>query len=81
MGLFRVFLLQSYKWIGLDWVWVGWDLCVGLLYEHRFAMLLMFDHCHFENRCFKTLQELQMLSTVTLDCQVTKIVMNSDSQL
>ena len=36
MGLFRVFLLQSYKWDGLDWVW---DLCVGLLYEHRFAML------------------------------------------
>ena len=26
---------------------------------------------------FKTLQELQMLSTVTLYCQVTKIVMNS----
>ena len=22
---------------GLDWVW---DLCVGLLYEHRFAMLI-----------------------------------------
>ena len=45
MGLFRVFLLQSYKWIGLDWVgygmgWMGWDLCVGLLYEHRFAMLI-----------------------------------------
>ena len=19
----------------------GWDLCVGLLYEHRFAMLIM----------------------------------------
>ena len=29
----------------------------------------------------KTSQELRMLSTVTLDCQVTKIVMNSDSQL
>ena len=29
----------------------------------------------------KTLQELQMLSTVTLDCQVTKIVMNLGSQL
>ena len=41
MGLFRVFLLQSYKWIGLDWVWVGWDLCVGLLYEHRFAVLII----------------------------------------
>ena len=29
----------------------------------------------------KTSQELRMLSTVTLDCQVTKIVMNLDSQL
>ena len=38
MGLFRVFLLQSYKWIG--WVGLDWDLCVGLLYEHRFAVLI-----------------------------------------
>ena len=30
---------------------------------------------------FKTSQELRMLSTVTLDCQVTKIVMNLGSQL
>ena len=29
----------------------------------------------------ETSQELRMLSTVTLDCQVTKIVMNSGSQL
>ena len=29
----------------------------------------------------KTLQELRMLSSVTLNCQVTKIVMNSGSQL
>ena len=29
----------------------------------------------------KTSQELQMLSTVTLDCQVTNVVMNSGSQL
>ena len=25
-------------WIGLDWA--GWDLCVGLFYEHRFAVLI-----------------------------------------
>ena len=25
--------------MGLGWVWV-WDLCAGLLYEHRFAMLI-----------------------------------------
>ena len=29
----------------------------------------------------KTSQELRMLSSVTLNCQVTKIVMNSGSQL
>ena len=30
--------LWSYKWVG--WDGLGWDLCVGLLYEHRFAMLI-----------------------------------------
>ena len=29
----------------------------------------------------KTSQELQMLSTVAIDCQITKIVMDSGSQL
>ena len=29
----------------------------------------------------KTSQELRMLSSVTLNCQVTKIIMNSGSQL
>ena len=24
----------------MGWVWVGLDLCVGLLYEHRFAVLI-----------------------------------------
>ena len=33
------------------------------------------------NQLFKTLQELRMLSSVTIDCQITKIVMNSGSQL
>ena len=31
--------------------------------------------------CYKTLQELRMLSSVTLNCLVTDIVMNSGSQL
>ena len=26
---------------GWDWVWMGWDLCAGLFYEHRFAMLII----------------------------------------
>ena len=53
-------------------------------------------HCHqfdcialegnHQKLCFhltlsKTSQELRMLSTVTHDCQVTKIVMNSGNQL
>ena len=25
----------------MDWVGYAWDLCVGLLYEHRFAMLII----------------------------------------
>ena len=24
-----------------DLGWVGWDLCAGLFYEHRFAMLII----------------------------------------
>ena len=34
-------MLRSYKW--MDWVGLGWDgldLCVGLLYGHRFAVLI-----------------------------------------
>ena len=30
---------------------------------------------------YKTSQELRMLSSVTIDCQVTKIVINPGSQL
>ena len=35
----------------------------------------------YEDETLKTSQELRMLSSVTLNCQVTKIVMNSGSQL
>ena len=27
-------------WVGDGMGWVGWDLCAGLFYEHRFAMLI-----------------------------------------
>ena len=33
------------------------------------------------NLTTKTSQELRMLSSVTINCQITKIVMNSGSQL
>ncbi len=26
---------------GLGWIGMGWDLCAGLFYEHRFAMLII----------------------------------------
>ena len=40
-------MLRSYKWDGygcdrVGWVWDG-NLCVGLLYEHRFAVLINVD--------------------------------------
>ena len=34
-------LALCHKWMaGLGWDW-EWDLCAGLLYEHRFAMLII----------------------------------------
>ena len=33
-------MLRSYKWDGSG-SGSGWDLCVGLLYEHRFAVLII----------------------------------------
>ena len=27
-------------WVGYGWDGMGWDLCAGLFYEHRFAMLI-----------------------------------------
>ena len=52
---------------------------------HTFRLLWRFspgEEClMFYGWTQKTSQELRMLSSVTLDCQVTKIVMNSGSQL
>ena len=35
------FLPLSYKWMDGSGSGIGWDLCAGLFYEHRFAMLIM----------------------------------------
>ena len=35
-----IFRSGAISGIGLGWDW-DWDLCVGLLYEHRFAMLII----------------------------------------
>jgi len=40
MGLFRVFMVESSAVLISGWVGWDWDLCVGLFYEHRFAMLI-----------------------------------------
>ena len=46
LRLRNVFYAISGWMDGLDWMeWVGWDLCVGLLYEHRFAVLIS-NHNH-----------------------------------
>merc|ERR1711974_428101 len=52
---------------GLDWMgmgWVGWDLCVGLLYEHRFAVLISFQvsKCATEYK-FSTFYHWAVLTT------------------
>merc|ERR1712105_32579 len=38
----------GYKWDGWDGL-DGWDLCAGLFYEHRFAMLIIDLRFFFEN--------------------------------
>ena len=47
-------------------------------YTHSSTLLLLSTFAENKN---KTSQELRMLSSVTINCQVTKIVMNSGSQL
>ena len=48
-----------------------------------FAIETDFNYCvlFVPKRSKKTSQELRMLSSVTINCQITKIVMNSGSQL
>ena len=40
-----------------------------------------FEREKINSKMYKTSQELRMLSSVTINCQITKIVMNSGSQL
>ena len=49
--------------------------------EARYRKYLLMILMGYKEQHMKTLQELRMLFSVTLDCQVTKIVMNSGSQL
>ena len=62
-----------------DWDWDGLDLCAGLFYEHRFAMLKMASEMQVaphqatwstfsgsQNKCFFRL----MLPEVSINCHV-----------
>ena len=55
--------------------------------EAKQQQIWKYQDTHLEKECSvevdinKTLQDLRMLSSVTINCQVTKIVMNSGSQL
>ena len=54
--------------------------------QEREAILCIYAPCHAACFCCRALwqqtsQELRMLSSVTINCQITKIVMNSGSQL
>ena len=49
-----------------------------VIYIHLFVITKSIFH---RDALIKTSQELRMLSSVTLNCQVTKIVMDSGSQL
>ena len=79
-----------------DDAWVGWMLISGWdhlfmplfgPFEIHQDMPCASDEDELANNvtacvnCDKTSQELRMLSSVTINCQVPKIVMNSDSQL
>ena len=50
LSIFRSGAISGLDWIGYG---MGWDLCVGLLYEHRFAMLKTFLTLanFYENNC------------------------------
>ena len=48
---------------------------------HICVCLCVYTYTHIDTYTEETSQELRMLSSVTINCQITKIVMNSGSQL
>ena len=58
-------------------------ICCFLYIVLMFYLTALIKRPHSESSSLerKTSQELRMLSSVTINCQITKIVMNSDSQL
>ena len=60
---------------------VGTERTKGLHAKKKTARLWVTFAVVFIVVLAKTSQELRMLSSVTINCQITKIVMNSGSQL
>ena len=61
-------------------VWNKNKINVSCIIWH-FMSFEILCHLTFHVMCIQTSQELRMLSSVTINCQVTKIVSNSSSQL
>ena len=55
------------------WVGIGWDLCAGLLYEHRFTMLIIYTYIIYTeadilNRNIKIRDEARRSKLMALSC-------------
>ena len=72
-------LLSYYSFLDIDVVEVRVCVQCTFIYFPLCSMLHIHQLLNEGDRK-ETSQELRMLSSVTLDCQVTKIVMNSGSQ-
>ena len=74
--------LSHFLWVSL--MYMGW-LAHFIVYQHRCVgsyNKIFLNFPSIEKVMWKeTSQELRMLSSVTINCQITKIVMNPGSQL
>ena len=61
---------------GIRWIWMS-----DAFHIHGRKLLSYGRTFHIHGKALKTSQELRMLSSVTINCQVTMIVMNPGSQL
>ena len=75
---FDNFRFTCFTFTGIAWlsVWPRWWI-LGNNYLQRADKAVDYH----DGTLKKTSQELRMLSSVTINCQITKIVMNSGSQL
>ena len=76
-------ILFDHKWRKLHRMpkLFGSSHCFESVFQNEYSDICAKTICLCEPLITKTSQELRMLSSVTLNCQVTKIVMDSGSQL